>query len=112
MNGGNPVADPSAPLDFDLSSSDLSPQEQQQLRSVLHSFHDVFEAPDGPLGHTSIVKHEVRTTGPPIRQPRRRIPVALKDTVQHEVSKMLGSGVIRPSNSPWSAPLVMVRKKR
>ena len=57
------------------------------------------------------MKHEVRTTGPPIRQPRRRIPVALKDTVQHKVSKMLGSGVIRPSNSPWSAPLVMVRKK-
>ena len=111
MNGGNPVADPSAPLDFDLSSSELSPQEQQQLRSVLHSFHDVFATPDGPLGHTSIVKHEVRTTGPPIRQPRRRIPVALKDTVQHEVSKMLGSGVIRPSNSPWSAPLVMVQKK-
>ena len=49
-------------------------------------------------------------TGPPIQQPRRRIPVALKDTVQHKVSKMLDSGVIRPSNGPWSAPLIMVRK--
>ena len=67
MNGAKPVADPSAPLDYDLLSSDLSPQEQQQLHSVLHSFHDVFATPDGPLGRTSIVKHEVRTTGPPIR---------------------------------------------
>ena len=64
-----------------------------------------------PLGCTSVVKHEVKTTGSPIRQPLRRLPVALKDTVKEEVTKMLNQGVIRHSNSPWSSPLVMVQKK-
>lgn len=99
------------PPTVDLTSSALSPQEQEQLHEVLQSYHDVFATPNGPLGRTSAVQHHIRTTGPPIRQPMRRIPIALKDTVNYEVCKMLDSGVIRPSSSPWSAPLVMVQKK-
>ena len=37
--------------------------------------------------------------------------VALRDTVKEEVTKMLQQGVVRPSTSPWSSPVVMVKKK-
>ena len=98
-------------VDVDLSSSNLSIQEEQRLYNVLRSFRDVFATTGEPLGRTSVVKHEVKTTGSSIRQPLRRLPVALKDTVKEEVTKMLNQGVIRHSNSPWSSPLVMVQKK-
>lgn len=87
-------------LNIDLTLSALSPQEQEQFLGVLQSFHNVFATAEKPLGHTSVVKHHIQTTGPPLRQPMRRIPFSLKDTVNDEVRKMLDSGLICPSNSP------------
>ena len=81
------------------------------LYDVLCTFRDVFVTTGEALGRTSIIKHAVKTTSPPICQAMHCLPVALKDTVQKEVKKMLDEGVIRPSSSPWSSPLVMVRKK-
>ena len=46
----------------------------------------------------------------PIQQPLKRISVALRNTVNEEVTKMLGKGVVRPSTSPWSSPVVMAKK--
>ena len=34
----------------------------------------------------------------------------MKDVVNQEVEGMLKQGVIRPSNSPWSSPIVLARK--
>ena len=104
--------DTALPLDdIDLSHSNISPQEKQQLLDVLNTFRDVFAVGGEPLGRTSLVQHDIQTSGPPIRQPLRRLPVALKPTVTEEVSKMLTQGVIRLSSSPWSSPLVLVKKK-
>ena len=58
-----------------------------------------------------MTSHSIQTSGPPVREPLRRIPHFLKDTVSAEIKKMLNQGVIRESNSPWSSAVVMVRKK-
>ena len=39
------------------------------------------------------------------------MPVTLKETVDKEVTKMLENRIIRPSASPWSSPVVMVKKR-
>ena len=41
----------------------------------------------------------------------RRVPEALKDSINCEVNRMLEQNIIRPSSSPWSSPVVMVQKK-
>ena len=81
------------------------------MLDVLNTFRDVFAVGGEPLGRTSVVQHDIQTSGPPIRQPLHRLPVALKPTVTEEVSKMLTQGVICHSSSPWSSPLVLVKKK-
>ncbi len=110
LTTASPTTEPSPPLGVDLISSDLTPPEQDQLLELLTQYNDVFATPEGPLGKTSMVKHEVQTTGPPIRQPVRRPLESLKGVVGKELQKMLQQGVVSPSNSPWSSPIVMVRK--
>ena len=52
--------------------------------------------------------HHIQTTGPPsYSRPRRLAPDRLAAARQH-FDGLLADGVIRPSKSPWSAPLHMV----
>ena len=97
--------------DVDLSHCDLPQSEKEKLMKLINEFSDIFASQGCEFGCTSVVKHEIKTEGPPVRQQVRRIPVALKNVVDREVEKMLKLGVVRPSQSPWSSPTVMVRKK-
>ena len=45
------------------------------------------------------------------RVPPRRTPIHQVDVVEQALEKMQKAGVIRPSDSPWSAPIVIVKKK-
>ena len=47
----------------------------------------------------------------PIRRPPYKTPFALRDEIDTQVKKMLRQGVIRESDSPWSAPAILVPKK-
>ena len=98
-------------LEPNLNSPDITEGEKKELQSLLKSFGNIFVSEDGSLGRTSVVKHGINTSGNPIRQPIRRQAESLKSAVNSEVEKMLSKGVIRQSNSPWSSPVVMVKKK-
>ncbi|CAB4012519.1 Retrovirus-related Pol poly from transposon, partial [Paramuricea clavata] len=64
------------------------------------------------IGRTDIVKHQIITgSAKPIKQPPRRLPLAKRDVACQAVDKMLKDGVIEPSTSPWSSPVVLVAKK-
>jgi hypothetical protein len=39
-----------------------------------------------------------------------RYPQLLKDKVEHQCMNMLAQGVIRPSTSPFSSPVLLVKK--
>ena len=64
------------------------------------------------LGRTDVVKHQINTgDSRPIKQQPRRIPAHLTEEVSKNIDDMLAKGVIKPSSSPWSSPIVMVKKK-
>ena len=96
---------------FNLDSTEITDSEKHELRNLLRKFDDLFVSENGALGRTKVVKHRINTSGSPIRQPLHRQPESLKGDMNEEVRKMLSRGVIRPSSSPWSSPVVMVRKK-
>ena len=90
----------------------LSQAEYAELRDRLLSFSDVFALDALELGTTGLTHHYIRTGNhSPIKQPHRRIPFALRQTVEELVKDMLSQGVIVPSASPWASPIVLVRKK-
>ena len=62
-------------------SSHLKAEERTELTKLLTTFSQVFAEDLIPTGHTSVVKHCIPATGPPIRQPLRWIPQPLKNVV-------------------------------
>ena len=90
----------------------LSPlQQQQQLNDLFKEFGYVFSQGEDDLGCTTLLEHAIETHGPPLRQPYRRQNPAVRREEVAQVQQMLASNVIRPSNSPWASPVVMVQKK-
>ena len=90
----------------------LSLLQQQQLNDLFKEFSDVFSQGEDDLGCTPLPEHTIETHGPPLRQPYRRQNPAVRREEMAQVQKMLASDVIRPSNSLWASPVVMVRKKK
>ena len=90
----------------------LSPLQQQHLNELFREFNDVFSQGEDDLGSTPLLEHATETHEPPLRQPYRRQNPAVRREEMAQVQQMLTSNVIRPSNSPWASPVVMVQKKR
>ena len=89
----------------------LTVEQFEQLKQLLEENHDVFSL-EGELGCTNIVQHVIDTGDhPPIKQPIRRMPFVHREKISAMVDEMLAQGVIQPSVSAWSSPVVLVPKK-
>ena len=97
---------------LNLKIDHLSSEEQKQLKDLICDYLDVFALDASELGTTDIVKHTINMGDhPPIKQPLRRTPFALRTKVDELVQEMLSQGVIEQSRSPWASPVVLVSKK-
>ena len=93
-----------AVIDTSLTSDD-----RKRVQRLLCKYSDVF---DETLSHTTITTHKINTgTSPPIKQAPRRLPYAHRDEAKRQIDDMLEQGVIRPSTSAWSSPIILVKKK-
>ena len=98
-------------LELNPSSGGLTTGQFEQLKQLLEENHDVFSL-EGELGYTDIVRHVIDTGDhPPIKQPIRRIPFVHREKISAMVDELLAQGVIQPSVSAWSSPVVLVPKK-
>ena len=85
---------------------------RSEVRSLIEKNADLFMGPNNPLGRTQLVQHEIHTGDTsPIRQPLRRMSPAHREIVDQEVDRMLREGIIEESDSAWSSPVVLVKKK-
>ena len=63
------------------------------------------------LGHCCFVKHHINLSNEiPFKQTLRRIPPAMTDEVKSHLEQLAATGIIRPSHSPWTSNVVLVRK--
>jgi hypothetical protein len=97
---------------YDSCKANLTVEQQGVFREFLVKHQSVFAKSKDDLGRTNVVKHKIHTgTATPVKQPPRRVPIAKQDEAAQEVHRMLHSGIIEPSKSPWASPVVLVKKK-
>jgi hypothetical protein len=97
------------------SELDIGPIEEEARDSV-HEFilehRDLFAWTPQDLGKTSLVMHKIFTAeAPPVKQKAYRTSPMEKDFLENEIADMLAGDIIRPSSSPWSSPVVLVKQK-
>ena len=94
------------------ASDNLQEEQIRSVRKTLVEYQDVFALTDEQLGRTEVVKHAINTgNARPIKERLRRVPQYAVEEVDRQVDDMLKRGIIEPSNSPWAAGVVLVRKK-
>ena len=102
---GQPDGEPEKPS----VGEQLSAEQRADLDQLLTDFQDVMR---NTPGRTDRAEHRIETGGArPVRLPPYRLPHAYRDTVKQELDEMLKQGIIEPSSSEWSAPIVLVKKK-
>ena len=91
---------------------DLKGEELLIVQYGMQEVQDIFAEHKDDLGEMRGVKHGIDVQGSdPIAQPMRPMPMAKRGVVTEEVARMLKCGVIKPSVSPWSSPIVLIKKK-
>jgi len=99
-------------LSFDLSDSDLTDIQKQQLHSFLLSQRSAFAQDWSELGKTPLHHHKIDTgNARPVRLPFYRQNVNIRQECSRQVKEMLEHNIIQPSMSEWHSPVVMVKKK-
>ena len=106
----------SLPLELEemLNSSmdDLDDKQIRVLADLLNEYQDVFATSKNPFSCTSITQQRIVTgKSKPMKQALRQPPLHLKENAEEEIEKMLAKGIIELSWSPWSSPVVLVKKK-
>eukprot|EP00731_Ephydatia_muelleri_P025168 Em0017g251a len=91
---------------------DVNKDEKEELFSLLLEFADVFSLSTKNLGHTKVLQHRIDTgNAQPVHLPPRRIPHARREELKEMLRDMLEKNAIEHSDSPWSSPIVLVKKK-
>ncbi|UYV80953.1 K02A2.6-like, partial [Cordylochernes scorpioides] len=90
-------------------NENLSPKEQKELKQVLERYGDLFSS---RLGRTNLAKHRIDTEdAKPIKHKPYRVSAKERDIIKEQIDEMLTEGIIRPSSSPWSFPVILVKKR-
>ena len=114
--GKNPAGSSGSSKELDWKrvtiNPELEPTQVSKLRHLLEENEDLFAWTDRDLGYTNLIEHEIHLTEEhPIAQPYRRLPPAVLSEVKLHIQDLLDRDVIAPSSSPFSSPIVVVRKK-
>ena len=93
---------------LDSSFVHLPPNQRTDLINLISKYKCVFK--DSP-GRTDLLLHDVEVDNvSPIKQHPYRLHPQKEKIVEEEVQYMLDHNLIVQSNSPWSSPIVLVKK--
>ncbi|XP_067351030.1 uncharacterized protein [Channa argus] len=104
--------DKGSELKFDFGDSPLSEEWKNRITQRLNAYSDVFSHHDLDFGHATKTKHSIKLKDEtPFKHRPRPIHPQDYDAVRRHLQTLLDAGIIRESESPFSSPIVIVRKK-
>ncbi|NQZ62984.1 reverse transcriptase domain-containing protein [Crocosphaera sp.] len=95
-------------LDITINPN-LSSSQKTEIHDLVDSFSDIFS--DLPA-KTNAMKHTITVSSKePVKLKPYPLPFSSEQVVREEVNNMLLNDVIEPSDSPYSSPIVLVKKR-
>jgi len=92
--------------------TDLGQDEKSRITDLIKTYADVFAFKNSEKGRTNLVEHKILTTEvKPIKQSAYKQAHVEKNITRLVTNDFLEQGIIQHSCSPWSSPVVLVRKK-
>ena len=90
-----------------MGKAPLSEAKESQLKAILAKYPN--------LKWLGLLKHDqceiYVEEGNPLRSHPNRIAPGMKNDLKKEIDELLVLGILVPSKSPWSSPMVPLRKK-
>lgn len=90
------------------SGGELTGDQRRRLAAVVDPY---FQDATDALGVVTSVEHEIVTDSPPIKLRYYPVSPAKQKLIDVELQKLLDQGIIEPSKSAWSSPILLVPKK-
>ena len=106
MSTSNPDEDVSC-VQFDAAFSEV---QLGELKAVFQAHADILTTRPGVFSGNLMLEISL-TSDVPFRRKMCKLPFSSKDVVEKEIQVMLDLEIIEPSKSPYSSPVVLVRKK-
>ena len=95
-------------LDISINTN-LNSNQKTEIHGLVDSFSDIFS--DLPA-KTNAIKHTIKVSSEePVKLKPYPLPFSSEQVVREEINNMLLNDVIEPSDSPYSSPIVLVKKK-
>ena len=93
--------------------SHLPRAQQDRIGPILHKYKSVFDTTTPSIMKTNNVYHRIpiQTHRQPIQSYPYRKSAKETEVINEQVKEMLDNHIIRPSSSPWSSPVVIIKKK-
>lgn len=85
---------------------------EPEMSTLLHTYKEIFQIPKG-LPPERELTHEIllKEGAQPVKVRPYRYPHSQKQQIEKLVQDMLEEGIIQPSLSPFSSPIILVKKK-
>ena len=96
----------------DVPIGQLEDTQKQKLQKLLVENKDLFARSMEELQQTHMGEHVIITEDVhPIKKHAYRAAPRENEFIEKEINEMLKQDLIQPSTSPWSFPVVIVKKK-
>lgn len=95
-----------------ITTGKLSPTDYNKLNNLLNKYSMCFAAATNELGLASGIEMDIKLmSNVPVFSKPYRLPEPHRKFVRDKVNELIQAGVVRPSNSSYASPVVLVKKK-
>lgn len=95
----------------DVDLSHLCGEERQAVEELLHRYPRLFATSVKDLEGCDTIHHRINLRDSiPVRQKPYKVPYHLREEMDKQISELLEANIIEESDSPYSAPVLFVRK--
>jgi len=97
---------------FSPANENIISHPNQEIQTLLQKYHAVFSKPQSPPPQRPHDHHiYLQTSANPVNIKPYRYPHYQKEDMTTLITEMLKDGIIQPSTSPYSSPVLLVKKK-